>query len=103
VLLIDCTRLDTDFLLCLLKELLPRRNSVQQGRGGKASKGPSHPLRVVLMSATMEGGLFERYFSTAPCSSRAPPRAPPALKIPGRTFPVEEYFVEDVVRMTGYR
>jgi len=61
--------LDSDFLLIILKDLLIRRKD----------------LKVVLMSATVEASLFSGYFWGCPC-----------LHIPGRTFPVEHLFLEDV-------
>jgi HrpA-like RNA helicase len=76
---------DTDFLLCLLKELLPRRNRAYQEYQNKHNKqkqavgrspnqnqnqrGPLGepplplPLKVVLMSATMSAPLFTNYFT----------------------------------------
>ena len=53
--------LDSDFLLVLLRELLPRRPD----------------LKVVLMSATLDAGSFSSYFNGAA-----------VLKIPGFTHPV---------------
>ncbi|WP_233348163.1 hypothetical protein, partial [Vibrio cholerae] len=44
------------------------------------------------MSATMDAELFSNYFHGAPC-----------LHIPGRTFPVQRFFLEDIVEMTRYR
>ena len=67
---------DTDFLLILLRDLLVRRPS---------------DFKIVLMSATMNAELFSNYFGGAP-----------HVTIPGRTFPVEKFFLEDVVQMTGY-
>jgi len=64
--------LDSDFLLIILKDLLVRRRD----------------LKVVLMSATVEASLFSNYFGGAAVC--------PCLHIPGRTFPVEHLFLEDV-------
>ncbi|KAK9060030.1 hypothetical protein SSX86_020734 [Deinandra increscens subsp. villosa] len=68
--------MNEDFLLIVLKELLPRRPD----------------LRVVLMSATLDADLFSSYFGGAP-----------SVKIPGFTHPVHSYFLEDVLETTGYR
>jgi ATP-dependent RNA helicase DHX57 len=68
---------DTDFLLIILRDLLQKR---------------PRDLKVVLMSATMDAELFSNYFHGAPC-----------LHIPGRTFPVQRFFLEDIVEMTRYR
>ncbi|KAF4322273.1 hypothetical protein BBO99_00004107 [Phytophthora kernoviae] len=71
---------DTDFLLSILRDLLPQRPD----------------LRVILMSATMNSELFVKYFSSitrTPC---------PVLDIPGFTYPVECNFLEDVLDLTKY-
>ncbi|GMI49924.1 hypothetical protein TeGR_g970, partial [Tetraparma gracilis] len=68
--------IESDFLLMCLKDMLPRRPQNQ-------------PLKVVLMSATLDADLFHRYFWGAP-----------EVKFPGRTFPVRELYLEDVVEIT---
>lgn len=60
--------LSTDVLLGLLKEVLPRRPD----------------MRLIVMSATLDATKFQKYFDGAPL-----------LKVPGRTFPVEEYFTPE--------
>lgn len=67
---------DSDFLLLLLREVLARNPS----------------LHIVLMSATIQAETFTSYFDGAPY-----------LFIPGRTFPVQEHYLEDIVRLTSYR
>uniref|UniRef100_A0A7S1F344 RNA helicase n=1 Tax=Noctiluca scintillans TaxID=2966 RepID=A0A7S1F344_NOCSC len=67
---------DVDLLLLLLKQ-------VRQTRPG---------LRVILMSATVDGEKLGRYFGFSV----------PVVSIPGRTFAVEAYWMEDIVRITGY-
>ena len=68
--------LDGDVLMALLKQLLP-----------------STPhLRLVLMSATLDTDRFSSYWGSNT----------PRLHIPGRTFPVEDYFLEVVLMLTGY-
>lgn len=49
-------------------------------------------LKVVLMSATAEAGLFQEYFQQFGCMT---------LTIPGFTYPVQEYFLHDVLECTG--
>ncbi|XP_050298612.1 putative ATP-dependent RNA helicase DHX57 [Anthonomus grandis grandis] len=66
---------ESDFLLLILKELLPLRPD----------------LKVILMSATLNANLFSQYFGEIP-----------VISIPGRTFPVEQYFLEDILEETGY-
>ena len=68
--------LDSDFLLVLLRDILPHRPT----------------LKIILMSATLDAGQFQRYFKKA-C----------VLTIPGFTHPVQEHFLEDVLNSTGYQ
>ncbi|KAI4332828.1 hypothetical protein L6164_017705 [Bauhinia variegata] len=68
--------MNEDFLLIVLKDLLPRRRD----------------LRLVLMSATLNAELFSNYFGGAP-----------TLNIPGFTYPVRAHFLEDVLEITGYK
>ncbi|XP_057988227.1 DExH-box ATP-dependent RNA helicase DExH5, mitochondrial isoform X3 [Hevea brasiliensis] len=68
--------MNEDFLLIVLKDLLPRRPE----------------LRLILMSATLDAELFSSYFGGAPI-----------LRIPGFTYPVRTQFLENILEMTGYR
>ncbi|KAL5708781.1 RNA helicase [Ranunculus cassubicifolius] len=68
--------MNEDFLLIVLKDLLPRRRD----------------LRLILMSATLNAELFSNYFGGAPM-----------IHIPGFTHPVRAHFLEDVLEMTGYK
>ncbi|KAH1049697.1 hypothetical protein GYH30_020286 [Glycine max] len=68
--------MNEDFLLIVLKELLPHRPD----------------LRLILMSATLNAELFSSYFNGAP-----------TMHIPGFTFPVRAHFLEDILERTGYR
>ncbi|CAN1159224.1 DExH-box ATP-dependent RNA helicase DExH3 [Linum perenne] len=68
--------MNEDFLLIVLKDLLPRRPE----------------LRLVLMSATLNAELFSSYFGGAP-----------TLHIPGFTYPVRQHFLENILEATGYR
>ena len=47
--------------------------------------------QVVLMSATLDAGLFSGYFGGCPC-----------LAAGGRTFPVATHFLEDIYEATGW-
>lgn len=68
--------LDSDILLGLLKRLLP-----------------SYPhIQVILMSATLDADRFASYWGTAT----------PHVHIPGRTFPVLDFSLEDVLKLTGF-
>lgn len=66
---------ESDFLLLILKEMLEKRPN----------------LRIILMSATLNATVFSDYF-----------RGTPVLDIPGRTFGVEQFFLEDILERTKY-
>ncbi|KAK1384094.1 RNA helicase [Heracleum sosnowskyi] len=68
--------MNEDFLLIVLKDLLPRRPE----------------LRLILMSATLNADLFSSYFGGAPM-----------IHIPGFTYPVRSHFLENILEITGYR
>ncbi|KAG2502148.1 hypothetical protein HYH03_000635 [Edaphochlamys debaryana] len=78
--------LQSDFLIALLRDLLAAR------RGAGGGPGSLPPLKVVLMSATLDAALFANYFGGCP-----------VLHAAGRTFPVSRLFLEDVYAATGYR
>ncbi|CAM9373169.1 unnamed protein product, partial [Hapterophycus canaliculatus] len=65
---------DSDFLIIILRDLALQRKD----------------LTLVLMSATLNADLFSDYFNQAP-----------KLNIPGYTFPVEEFYLEDTLELTG--
>jgi small subunit ribosomal protein S24e len=69
--------IDTDLLLVVLKRLLADR------------KARKNPLKVILMSATIDPTLFQNYF---PDDEGQPASV---TEIPGRSFPVKKYFLED--------
>ncbi|KAG9236565.1 ATP-dependent RNA helicase-like protein A [Amylocarpus encephaloides] len=70
--------LDTDFLLVLLRDVLIKRRD----------------LKLILMSATLDAGVFEDYFKSNGRVGR--------VEISGRTYPVEDYYLDDVIQMTGF-
>ncbi|KAF8853678.1 ATP-dependent RNA helicase-like protein A [Acephala macrosclerotiorum] len=70
--------LDTDFLLVLLRDVLKKRKD----------------LKLILMSATLDAGVFEDYFKSMGKVGR--------VEISGRTYPVEDYYLDDVIQMTGF-
>ncbi|KAJ1512202.1 hypothetical protein HMI54_008288 [Coelomomyces lativittatus] len=67
--------IDCDFLLVMVKQLLVTKKD----------------LKVILMSATLQGLSFSKFFPEAP-----------TLEIPGKTFPVDMYFLEDVLTLIPY-
>jgi HrpA-like RNA helicase len=89
----------TEFLLIALRDLLPRRPD----------------LRLILMSATIQTDTLIQYFSASGMEVPEKDDAvgkkqvqfyqkhPPAVvEMEGRTFPVQEFFLEHVLQMTGY-
>lgn len=52
----------------------------------------SYNNRVVLMSATVDSEKFSKYLDGAP-----------VLNVPGRTFPVRTYYLEDAIQVTGFK
>jgi ATP-dependent RNA helicase DHX57 len=70
--------LDTDFLLVLLRQILRQRKD----------------LRVILMSATLDADIFEAYFRDVGPVGR--------VEIEGRTHPVHDFYIDDVVQFTGF-
>ncbi|KAF7184927.1 putative ATP-dependent RNA helicase ucp12 [Pseudocercospora fuligena] len=70
--------LDTDFLLVLLRDVLKKRKD----------------LRLVLMSATLDAQTFESYFSSSSSVGK--------VEIEGRTHPVTDIYLDDIVRLTGF-
>ena len=72
--------LDTDFLLNLIREVMKAKKDM---------------LKLVLMSATLDAATFKNYFTSEGLSVGM-------VEISGRTYPVNEFYLDDVVRMTGY-
>jgi len=68
---------EIDFLLIALRRLLNTTRKVD--------------LKVILMSATLDSKLFCSFFQNAPF-----------LSVPGRTFPVAEYYLEDLFDATDH-
>lgn len=73
-----------DFLMVLLRRILEARR-----RGEDAP-----PIKVILMSATIDTTLFRKYFGAAFDSGECP-----YIEIPGRMFPVEKFFLNDIQTM----
>ena len=67
--------IDSDFLLIVLRKLMDHRPT----------------LKVILMSATVDAGKFSKYLAGAP-----------VINVPGRTFPVEIKYLEDILEITGF-
>ncbi|KAI2643524.1 P-loop containing nucleoside triphosphate hydrolase protein [Xylaria nigripes] len=71
--------LDTDFLLSIIRDVLKQRKD----------------LKLVLMSATLDAAAFKKYFTSEGLRVGL-------VEIAGRTFPVEDYYLDDIIRMTGF-
>ena len=72
--------LDSDFALALLRDVPERRRRMNLP-----------PLKLVLMSATIDSDLFSRYLDNAP-----------VVTAPGRTFPVSTAFLENIHELLEY-
>eukprot|EP00210_Caulerpa_lentillifera_P007174 g6864.t1 len=70
--------MQSDFLIAVLKDLVGIREQL------------GHPLKVILMSATMDSDLFANYLHC------------PHLKTEGRTFPVTVKYLEEVYESLQY-
>ncbi|KAJ2991400.1 hypothetical protein NUW58_g2524 [Xylaria curta] len=71
--------LDTDFLLSITRDVLKQRRD----------------LKLVLMSATLDAAAFKSYFTSEGLQVGL-------VEIAGRTFPVEDYYLDDIIRMTNF-
>jgi len=74
--------LDTDFLLSILRDVLLQRRD----------------LKLILMSATLDSTTFKDYFT----ANRSEYLTVGMVEISGRTFPVQDYYLDDVIQMTGF-
>ncbi|KAJ3458552.1 hypothetical protein MRS44_012661 [Fusarium solani] len=72
--------LDTDFLLNLIRDVMKAKKDM---------------LKLILMSATLDAATFKNYFASEGLNVGT-------VEIEGRTFPVDEFYLDDVIRMTGY-
>lgn len=66
----------SDILLALMRQLIQKRTDV----------------KLILMSATLNAEHFSSYFGNCP-----------HINIPGFTYPVREFFIEDVIQTIGYK
>jgi ATP-dependent RNA helicase DHX29 len=67
-----------DFLMALLRDLVLVRRQA------------GHPLKIILMSATLDSAKLSEYFGSCP-----------TLHAKGRTFPVQQLFLEDIYEWLG--
>lgn len=66
----------SDFLIALMRKVLPQRPD----------------MKLILMSATLNSEQFSRYYGDCPM-----------VNIPGFTYPVQEFYLEDVLALTGFQ
>jgi len=73
--------LDTDFLLSIIRDVLYVRRD----------------LKLILMSATLDAASFRDYFTVDKKGITVG-----LVEIAGRTYPVSDFYLDDVIRMTGF-
>ncbi|KAM0728608.1 ATP-dependent DNA/RNA helicase DHX36 [Formica fusca] len=67
---------ESDFIITLLKKIIPKRTD----------------LKILLMSATLNSERFSKYYNECPM-----------IHIPGFTYPVQEFYLEDVLSLTQFK
>ncbi|KAL6265020.1 hypothetical protein P5V15_005111 [Pogonomyrmex californicus] len=67
---------ESDFVITLLKQVIPKRTD----------------LKVLLMSATLNAESFSKYYNNCPM-----------IHIPGFTFPVKEFYLEDILSFLDHK
>uniref|UniRef100_A0A1B6M6V0 RNA helicase n=1 Tax=Graphocephala atropunctata TaxID=36148 RepID=A0A1B6M6V0_9HEMI len=73
----------SDFMLIVLRDALAKY------RG----------LKLVLMSSSLDTQMFSKYFTNCPVISGS---TCPIITVPGRLYEVQEFFLEDILKKTGY-
>lgn len=71
--------LDTDFLLSIIRDVLSKRKD----------------LKLILMSATLDSATFGDYFKKDGLKVGF-------VEIAGRTFPVQDFYLDDIIHQTGF-
>lgn len=66
---------ESDFIITLLKQVIPKRPD----------------LKVILMSATLNAEQFSKYYERCPI-----------IHIPGFTYPVSKFYLEDIIEITRF-
>lgn len=72
--------LDTDFLLNLIREVMRKKKDM---------------LKLILMSATLDAATFSDYFTSEGLRVGK-------VEIAGRTYPVDDYYLDDIIRLTRF-
>ncbi|KAK3325689.1 P-loop containing nucleoside triphosphate hydrolase protein [Apodospora peruviana] len=73
--------LDTDFLMSIIRDVLYKRRD----------------LKLILMSATLDASSFRDYFTADKKGVTVG-----MVEIAGRTYPVEDFYLDEVIEMTGF-
>ncbi|KAM7199239.1 putative ATP-dependent RNA helicase ucp12 [Naviculisporaceae sp. PSN 640] len=73
--------LDTDFLMSIIRDVLYKRRD----------------LKLILMSATLDAASFRDYFMIDRKGVTVG-----MVEIAGRTFPVQDFYLDEVIEMTGF-
>ncbi|CAG8433761.1 11082_t:CDS:2 [Ambispora gerdemannii] len=73
--------MNTDFLLVILKRLLDERRRSNQP-----------PIKLILMSATIDTGIFAEYFGNFFPNGKCP-----VIEVPGKIYPVEKFYLDDII------
>ncbi|CAI2176979.1 19853_t:CDS:1 [Funneliformis geosporum] len=77
--------MNVDFLLIILKRILTERH-----------RNNCSSIKLILMSATIDTGIFAEYFGDLFANGRCP-----VVEIPGKSYSVQQYFIEDFVSKLG--
>jgi len=80
----------TDFLMICLRDILQKK---------------PNSIKVILMSATLQTNVLLDYWRVLvenPEGGEMLMQVPPEIYIPGRAYPVQEFFLEDLLAMTGF-
>nr|XP_032812397.1 LOW QUALITY PROTEIN: ATP-dependent RNA helicase DHX29 [Petromyzon marinus] len=80
-----------DLLLAAMRRLLAQAASPASPAPSGRQQRRREPPRLILMSATADCRRLSRYFGGCPI-----------VTVPGRTFPVQVSYMEDVVELSGY-
>ena len=101
--------LDSDFLVLCLRRVVERRRDLRYEFLGFFGicffccfwcfliSYFSRFFRIILMSATADSTRFATYFESIPQIPTVP-----TFSIPGRSYPVEMKFLEDIIEATGF-
>ncbi|KAG9287909.1 hypothetical protein G9A89_017504 [Geosiphon pyriformis] len=73
--------INADFLLVILKRILDERR-----------RNNRSPIKLILMSATIDSGAFAEYFGTFSSNGRCP-----IIEVPGKIYPVRQFYLDEII------